>query len=73
MSFVLISWLHLNHNAGAVISEVNAVLLTQTDSDDVAVPTHTPVVVSPFKLLHSFLGTSEESVISTVPSEIIPL
>ena len=45
MRALLVLWVHLHHNAGTVVGEVDGVFLVEADADDVAVPAYALVLV----------------------------
>ena len=56
-STFLIRRIHFNHDAWAVIGEVDVVFIIQTDSDNVPIPANTSEIVSSFKLVYCLLRT----------------
>lgn len=60
MGSLLVLRVHLHHDAGAVISEVNGILLVETDTYDIAIPTDPLVLVHAIKLSDSLVWIVHE-------------
>jgi hypothetical protein len=73
MGALCFGWFHLDHDIGAVVSKIEAVFFVETDSDDVAVPTDSFVVVATVELLNCLLWVVQEGLVATVIAEVFPL
>lgn len=69
MAAFLILWFHLKHDAGAMVGEVNGILLVKANSDNISVPTDTLVLVNAIKFSNSalrILGKAFEAAVAVV-------
>ncbi len=69
---LLILRLHLDHNAGAVVGEVDRVLLVQTHPYDVPVPAYTLILVYSIEFGHRLVRVVHETIEAAVPPVVSP-
>lgn len=64
----LILRLHLDHDAGAVICEIDSILLVKTDSDNVPVPANALILVYSIEFGNRPVWVIDETVEATIPT-----